>query len=205
MEQDRTRAIAAAVEDRTGRAVEFLLEADKLKQVERRNRLADNSRREFTAEHSWHFALAALVLADLADDPVDVARVAAIGLVHDIVEIDAGDTFVYDEAAAADKETREREAANRLFSIDDSGPELRALWDEYEAQETAEARFARSLDRFLPLLLNHASGGGSWVEHEISLSAATEVNSAMAPGSSALWDVAQALLADAAQRGLLKS
>src|SRR3954449_72399 len=130
-------------------ALAFFLEADRLKGVERRNRLADGTRRENTAEHSWHLGIAALVLAPVAAEAVDVGRAVAMALVHDIVEIDAGDTFAYDEAeGAATKEAREQAAADRLFAIlpAQSGQHFRDLWDEYERGDTPEARFVMAID-----------------------------------------------------------
>jgi putative hydrolase of HD superfamily len=154
-------------------ALAFLMEADRLKGVERRNRLADGSRRENTAEHSWHLGIAALVLAPFATEPVDVGTAVAMALVHDIVEIDAGDTFAYDEAeGAATKQAREEEAADRLFGLlpAATGQRFRALWDEYERGDTAEARFVMAIDRMAPMLLNLAEGASTWREYGISRS-----------------------------------
>jgi putative hydrolases of HD superfamily len=154
-------------------ALAFFMEADLLKGVERRNRLADGSRRENTAEHSWHLGIAALVLAPFASEPVDVATAVAMALVHDIVEIDAGDTFAYDDAdGAATKETREQEAADRLFGLLPAvtGQRFRELWDEYERGDTPEARFVMAVDRLAPMMLNLAEGASTWREHGISRS-----------------------------------
>ena len=183
----------------------FLLEADRLKGIDRRNLLADGSRRENTAEHSWHLALLALVLAEHAVEPVDVGRVVAMLLLHDLVEIDAGDTYIYDDDAHADKNERELAAADRLYALlpDDQALELRLLWDEFELGVSADARFARSLDRFQPLLLNHASGGVSWQEHGIAADRVRAVNSRAADGAPPLGPVVEELIADAVARGLL--
>jgi putative hydrolase of HD superfamily len=151
-------------------ALAFFMEMDRLKGVERRNRLADGSRRENTAEHSWHLGVAALVFAPFATEPVDIGRAVAMALAHDIVEIDAGDTFAYDVGDdAATKQAREQSAADRLFGLlpDGQGSALRALWDEYEHGETPEARFVMALDRMAPMLLNIAEGGTTWREHGI--------------------------------------
>lgn len=151
----------------------FFLEADRLKGIERRNRLADGSRRENTAEHSWHLGIAALVLAPFASEPVDVATAVAMALVHDIVEIDAGDTFAYDAAdGAATKQAREEAAADRLFGIlpETTGRHFRRLWDEYERGDTPEARFVMAIDRMAPMLLNLAEGASTWREHNITKS-----------------------------------
>lgn len=155
------------VEARLARPIEFICEADKLKRVRRRSYLFEEDRRENSAEHSWHVALMAMVLAEHADETVDRERVLRMMLVHDIVEIDAGDVPVYDVAARATKVTEEVRAADRLFGLlpDDIGAEMRALWDEYEAQESPEARFARAMDRLMPLLHNAwaaAGPGSSW-------------------------------------------
>ncbi len=154
-------------------ALAFFLEADRLKGVERRNRLADGSRRENTAEHSWHLGIAALVLAPYASEPIDVGTAVAMALVHDIVEIDAGDTFAYDTAdGAATKQTREEAAADRLFGLlpAETGHRFRDLWDEYERGDTAEARFVMAIDRLAPMMLNLAEGASTWREHGISRS-----------------------------------
>jgi putative hydrolase of HD superfamily len=181
----------------------FVLEADALKTILRRNSITDGSRRENTAEHSWHLALMALVLAPYSGEQVEVARVVELLLVHDIVEIDAGDTFVYDTSAAAQKEKLEQQAADRLFSIvpGDDGRRLRARWDEYEARETPEARFAHSIDRLSPLLLNHANHGELWQEYGITIDRVLETNAKIADGSPELWGAARAVLDDATAQG----
>jgi putative hydrolase of HD superfamily len=160
-------------------ALEFFMEIDRLKGVERRNWLADGSRRENTAEHSWHIATAALVFAPFAEEPVDVGRAVAMALAHDIVEIDAGDTFAYDVGeGAASKEAREQEAATRLFGLLPAaqGAALRELWDEYERGDTPEARFVMALDRMAPMLLNMAEGGSTWAEYGITRERVVERN-----------------------------
>lgn len=147
----------------------FLGEIDKLKLVERRNRLSDGSRRENTAEHSWHLGMATALLAAHATEPVDVARATLMAMVHDIVEIDAGDTFAYDDADTT-KEAREQAAADRLFALlpSDVGGHLRALWEEYERLDTPEARLVMAVDRSSPMMLNLASDGVAWREHGIN-------------------------------------
>ncbi len=153
------------------RALHFFLEIDRLKDVERRNWLADGSRRENTAEHSWHLGMAALVLAPYASEAIDVGTAVAMALVHDIVEIDAGDTFAYDQGSANDsKRAREEAAAERLFGLlpAATGTRLRELWEEYERGDTPEARFVMGVDRVAPMLLNLAEGGSTWREHGIT-------------------------------------
>jgi len=147
----------------------FLLEADRLKEVLRQNPIASAARRENSAEHSWHLALMAGVLARHAAEPADLLRVLPMLLIHDLVEIDAGDTFAYDEAANVTRAEREERAAERIFGMLPPGQatEFRALWDEFEAGRTPESRYANALDRLQPLLLNAASGGGTWRAHGI--------------------------------------
>jgi len=154
-------------------ALAFFMEADRLKSVERRNRLADGTRHENTAEHSWHLGIAAMVMAQFASEPIDVSTAVAMALVHDIVEIDAGDTFAYDESeAAATKRAREEAAADRLFGLlpAQTGQRFRDLWEEYERGDTPEARFVMAVDRLAPMLLNLAEGGTTWREHSITRS-----------------------------------
>ncbi len=157
--------------DDVARTLAFFMEIDRLKGVERRNWLADGSRRENTAEHSWHLGLAALVMAPYATEPVDVGTAVAMALVHDIVEIDAGDTFAYDQGSANDtKRAREEAAADRLFGLlpEAMGARLRELWEEYERGDTPEARYVMAVDRVAPMLLNLAEGGSTWREHGIT-------------------------------------
>lgn len=187
--------------------LDFLVEVDRAKQVLRHNPLADGSRREDDAEHMWHLALAVLVLAEHAAEPVDVTRVLAMVLVHDLVEIDAGDVLVYDLDGRAEQQAREAAAAERIFGLlpDDQGARLRAAWEEFEARQTPEARFAAAVDRLLPVLLNHAAGGGAWAEHGVALEAARAANAHVADGSPEVWSAVEALLADGAARGMLRT
>ena len=148
----------------------FLREADQLKGVLRQSSILDGSRKENSAEHSWHLALMALVLGEYAPPGTDLNRVTAMLLIHDLVEIDAGDLFVYADAAAqARQEAAEHAAADRIFALLPAaqGPGLRALWDEFEERRTPEARFARALDRLQPMLANYYLGGGTWQEHGV--------------------------------------
>ncbi len=151
--------------DRLHRQITFLMEADRVKTILRRNRVvSDPSRRENDAEHMYHFALMATVLAEYSDAPVDLLRVLKMVLIHDLVEIDAGDVFVYDEQALVGKREREELAADRIFNLlpADQAQEMRALWEEFETEESAEARFAAALDRLQPLLGNYYTQGGAW-------------------------------------------
>lgn len=192
-----------AAHDRLAAQVGFVLEVDRLKSVLRRGYVADGSRYENSAEHSWTLALMALVLAEHAAEPVDLATVLRMVVIHDLVEVDAGDTYVYDDAGRAAAEERERRAADRLFGLlpDDQGSALRAVWVEFETGTSPEARFARALDRFAGFLLNHASEGASWRENGVTADRVHARNEPIGSGSPALWDEVQRRLADAVARG----
>jgi putative hydrolases of HD superfamily len=203
---EHTDAALASLDPDLVARLRFVLEADALKSVLRRNSITDGSRRENTGEHSWYLALMALVLAPYSREPVDIGRVIEMLLVHDIVEIDAGDTFVYDDEAREHKEELEQRAADRLFAMvpGDDGARLRARWDEFEEDCTAEARFAHSLDRLAPLLLNHANRGELWAEYGITADRVFARNRYIADGSPDLWNAARALLDDARAKGWLQ-
>lgn len=193
-------------DDRLHRQLAFLLEADRLKQVLRQTSIVGNHRRENTAEHSWHLALFAMVLAEWADEPVDLGRVLVLCLVHDLVEIDAGDTFAYDREGAATKAIRETLAADRIFGLlpSDQAQMFHGLWNEYEAMDTAESRFANAVDRLQPVMLNHEAGAeGPWTRHGITRGQVVERNETIERGSQALWNAALLRIDDAAQRGHL--
>lgn len=184
--------------------IAFLKEIDRLKTVARRTSLVDRSRLENTAEHSWHLAVMAVVLAEHAPDEVDVMRAVRMALVHDLVEIDAGDTFAFDTTANADREDRERAAADRLFAIlpAGDGAELRGLWDEFEAGTTADARFAVALDRFAGLLQNWAGGdGGSWREHAVTRAAVLRRMDPIRTATPNLWPFVIDVIASAEAAG----
>jgi putative hydrolase of HD superfamily len=185
----------------------FLAEADQLKRVLRRTSLIGGDRLENTAEHSWHFALMALTLAEHAPVALDLTRVLKIALIHDLVEIDAGDSFVYDTSAMADKAEREEAAAERIFGLlpADQATEYRALWDEFEAQETSEAKFAAAVDRLCGMLPNYKNCGGSWVEHGVSAARVAQRNAPIGAGAPALWEVARGWIDEAVERGWISS
>ncbi|MFW2542647.1 HD domain-containing protein [Primorskyibacter sp. 2E107] len=179
-----------AAQDRLTAQMAFLMEADRLKSVVRATRLADGSRQENSAEHSWHAALFALTLAEHAPKDIDTGKVVAMLLLHDLVEIDAGDAPVFGDHDAAAIEAQEQAAATRLFGMlpGDQAAAFRALWDEFEANETAEARFAKSLDRFVPPNLNLANGGGSWVDYKVSFDTfEARVGAKIERGAPRLW------------------
>lgn len=175
--------------DRLQQQISFLLEMDKVKSVVRQAYLADASRRENDAEHSWHLAMMAFVLAEYANEPVDVLKTMKMLILHDVIEIDAGDTYAYDPVGAATKRQRELAAADRIFALlpADQADEFRGLWEEFEAMESMEAKFANTLDRIHPVLLNDASGGISWKEHGVKASQVMKRNARTAEGSKELW------------------
>ena len=183
----------------------FLLELDKAKSIFRQSYVTDGSRKENDAEHMWHLAMFVIVLAEHAGEPIDVTKVLKMVLIHDIVEIDAGDAFVYDEAARLGKAAAELAAAERLYGLlpEDQGAELRALWDEFEAKVTPEARFAGAVDRLQPLLLNVTTKGRSWQEHGITSDRVLALNARIELGSPALWSHVQEILRDAVTKGYL--
>ena len=191
--------------ERLDAQIRFILELDKAKQVLRQNTLADASRQENDAEHMWHLAVIALVLREHAPGDIDIARVVEMLLVHDVVEIDAGDTFAYDEAGQVDKEERETRAAERIFGLlpDDQARWIWELWLEFEAKATPEARFAASVDRLQPLLLNAASGGQAWKRHGVTAERVRTRNAHIADGAPALWERAQQVIQRAIEDGIL--
>jgi len=180
-------------------------ELDKLKQVVRRNYLLDASRSENTAEHSWHAALSALLLQEFANEPVDIFKVVRMLLVHDVVEIEAGDTYLYDTAAEAGQAERELAAAQNIFGMlpGEEGDQYLQLWLEFEERETPEAKFAKAIDRFMPMMLNYESGGKSWKENEVSRARILEINKIVADGSEALWHLIINMSTDAYNMGWL--
>ena len=186
----------------------LLMELDQLKSVLRRTRVKSaDGRLENSAEHSWHVALMAILMEEHANEPVDIARVVKMLLLHDIVEIDAGDTFVYDVAASAVQEEKELAAAQRLFAMlpEEQGKELLELWLEFERAESADAKFGKALDRIIPMLLNYHNNGQSWQEHGVTREQALTVNRKIEYGSQALWDKAQQVIEEATQKGWLKA
>jgi putative hydrolase of HD superfamily len=191
--------------DRLRRQLEFMVEVDALKTVIRRSYLTHDPRRENSAEHSWHLAVAAMLLSEYAAGDVDLLRVLKMVLIHDLVEIDAGDTYCYDEEAAAHREARERKAADRIFGLlpEDQAAEFRALWEEFEAGRTPEARFGAALDRLQPLLQNFFSEGVSWKEHGIRLDQVMARSRPIGEFSQTLWQAAEEIIRKALRKGYL--
>lgn len=171
---------------------DFLREIDREKSIGRQTYLADASRKENDAEHAWHLAIMAILLSEYANEKLDVLRTVTMVLIHDLVEIDAGDTYAYDEEGKKSQRQREETAAERIFGLlpKDQGQKMREIWEEFEAAETAEAKFARTMDHIQPMMLNDASGGRSWLEHGIKLSQLLARNARTAEGSKELWEYA---------------
>lgn len=181
---------------RLQKQMEFILEVDKVKNIIRQTYLTDGKRRENDAEHSWHLALMAVLLKEYSNEEVDLAKVIPMVLIHDLVEIDAGDTYAYDQAGLATQRERETKAADRIFGMlpEDQGAWFRDLWEEFEAYETAEAKFAHVLDNCQPLILNDASGGKSWKEHTVHKSQIYKRNAHTAEGSREIWEYMKQLI-----------
>lgn len=192
--------------NRLAQQIQFVIEIDKLKNILRQTLLTDESRRENSAEHSWHLAMMAILLAEYAPSTdVDLLRVIKMLLIHDLVEIDAGDTFCYDLQANQNKALREVQAANRLFGMlpEEQGIELRELWQEFETQQTTEAQFAAALDRLQPLLHNQQTRGGTWRLHGISRQQVLQRMSPVKDGTPALWQLVEQAIEDAVAAGYL--
>jgi putative hydrolase of HD superfamily len=191
---------------RLRRQVGFILEIDRLKQVLRQTITTDKSRQENSAEHSWHIALMAIILSEYADTPqIDVFRVVKMLLIHDLVEIDAGDTFCYDDHAREDQHERELQAAKRIFNLlpMDQVRQLRSLWEEFEERQTPNSRFANALDRLQPLINNYYIDGSSWQEHGVKRHQVVARARAIEEGAPELWRYASGLIEGAVARGIL--
>ena len=176
--------------DRMKQQIAFLMEIDKVKNIFRQTYLADGKRKENDAEHSWHLAIAAFLLKEYVAEDVDVMKVMIMVLIHDLVEIDAGDTYAYDAEGAKTKRAREVAAADRIFGMlpEDQGGYFRELWDEFESYESDDAKFAHLLDNFQPLLLNHESNGKSWTEHHVKKSQIYKRNEKIEETSPEVWE-----------------
>ncbi len=190
---------------RLDRQLAFVLEIDRLKEVLRRSRRINDQTRENTAEHSWHLVMMAMVLHEHWPESLDVARVMRMVAIHDLVEIDAGDTFVYDEAGASDKAAREHAAAKRIYGLlpPDQAREMRALWDEFEAKTSPEAQFAGALDRLMPLLHNFHGEGRVWRENGVVAAQVRALNERAFAGAGRLREFVHELIDEAVERGYL--
>ena len=186
--------------------INFIKEIDKIKYIQRKTKLFHSDRPENDAEHSWHLAMMTIVLAEHSDVPVDVLKVLKMVLIHDIVEIDAGDTFIYDTQKNHSNTENELIAAKRIFGLlpDEQANELIAIWQEFEAGETPEARFAQAMDRIEPLLQNTSNNGGTWREFDVDYSKVFEKKKVIAQGSATLWKFAENLLNESVEKGILK-
>lgn len=186
--------------------IEFIKEIDKIKYIQRKTKLFNSNRNENDAEHSWHLAMMALVLAEHSNEPVDILKVIKMLLIHDIVEIDAGDTFIYDTQKDHSNTDEERLAANRIFGLlpGKQARELIAIWEEFEAGETKEAKFARSMDRLEPLLQNSSNNGGTWNEPGVNYDKVYAKKSVIRHGSATIWEYAETLINKGVEDGILK-
>ena len=194
------------MDERMKKQLAFALELDKEKTVLRQTHLSGHGRRENDAEHAWHMAVMAYLLREYANEPVDVARVMLMCLIHDVVEIDAGDTYAYDDERLATQQAREAAAKERIFSLlpDDQRDELTALFDEFEAAETAEAKYAHAIDNFQPLILNDSNGGADWIEHNMDAVRVYGRQSKTKAGSERLYEITDRILQENIKRGSLK-
>jgi putative hydrolases of HD superfamily len=193
---------------RLAQQIRFIIEVDKLKEIFRQTLLTQSRRHENDAEHSWHLCLMVIVLAEHANTPhLDVFRVLKMLLIHDIVEIDAGDTFAYDTARMVDQHAREALAADRLFGLlpADQTAEFRGLWDEFEARETPEAKFAAAIDRFQPMLQNCFTEGAAWRHHGVTSDRVIARNRPIADGAAPIWEYAAQMITDAVNAGHLSA
>lgn len=184
--------------------IEFIREIDKVKEIFRHTKLFNGSRTENDAEHSWHLAIMAIVLAEHANEPVDISRVVKMVLIHDIVEIDAGDYIVYTDKKS-EKEEKERKASKRIFGIlpDEQRKEFISLWSEFEKRETAEAKFAAAIDRLEPLMQNYYNEGDTWLKYDIKFEQIINGNKHMEEGSSVLWELARKMIEECREKGLI--
>ena len=186
----------------------FIKEIDKDKLIKRQTLLTDKVTLENDAEHAWHMAIMTLLLSEYANEKIDVLKTISMLLIHDLVEIKAGDTYCYDEVNKETQRQRELEAADYIFSMlpKDQGEKFRALWDEFEEEDTPEARFARAMDRVQPVMLNDASDGKKWVEHEVCLSQVMKRNAPVEKGSKVLWEyVLNEFISPNVEKGRLKN
>lgn len=192
--------------ERFEKQIAFILEADKEKNILRQTHITDFQRRENDAEHAWHMAMMIYLLKEYSNEDFDVAKAMMMALIHDIVEIDAGDTYAYDTEGLATQKEREEKAANRIFGLlpDDQQHELKALFEEFEEAKTPEARFARAMDNFQPLILNDSNDGRDWREHEVSKTQVTNRQKTTALGSTSIWNITEQIIDKNVRKGNLK-
>ena len=193
------------MDDRLKRQLDFALEIDKEKNVLRQTHLSGHGRRENDAEHAWHMAIMAYLLKEYSNEPVDIAKTMLMCLIHDIVEIDAGDTFAYDTERLATREQRENAAKERIFSLlpEDQKTEFSALFDEFEAARTPESRFAHAMDNLQPIMLNNSNGGTDWAEHAVTASQVYWRQEGTRPGSEKLYEITDAMIRENIKKGSL--
>lgn len=192
--------------NRLFRQIEFIKEIDKIKYIQRKTKLFNSDRHENDAEHSWHLSVMALLLLEHANEDVDILKVIKMVLIHDIVEIDAGDTFLYDTSKEHINTIEERKAAERIFGIlpQDQADDFIAVWEEFEAGETKEAKFAKAMDRLQPILQNASNEGGTWSEYNVPYNTVYSKVSGIKKGSETLWDYTENLLNEARAAGYIK-
>ena len=194
------------MDERIKKQLDFSLEIDKVKNILRQTHLSNHGRRENDAEHSWHMAVMAYLLKEYANEEIDIAKVMLMCLIHDIVEIDAGDTYAYDEVNLETQKAREDAAKERIFSIlpKEQKEELIALFDEFEAYETPESKFAHAMDNLQPLMLNNSNGGSDWCEHEVTAAQVYKRQSKTKLGSEKLFEVTDKMIRENIEKGSLK-
>jgi len=186
--------------------INFIKEIDKVKYIQRKTKLFGSNRNENDAEHSWHLAMMTIVLAEHSDVPVDILKVLKMVLIHDVVEIDAGDTFIYDTTKNHSNTDEERLAANRIFGMlpKEQAEEFISIWEEFEKGDTNEAKFAKSMDRLEPLLQNVSNNGGTWSEYQVDYDKVYEKKKVIKDGSKALWSYAEGLINESVEKGILR-
>ncbi|WAC12629.1 HD domain-containing protein [Dyadobacter pollutisoli] len=191
--------------ERLLKQVAFIHEIDKVKYILRKTRLFNSDRNENDAEHSWHLAIMAIILAEHANEPIDILKVVKMLLIHDVVEIDAGDIFLYDTEANHTNTEAEHKAAERIFGLlpEEQAADLIEVWDEFESGETMEAKFARAMDRLEPLFQNISNGGGTWKEYDVRYEKVLEKKSVIQKGSEHLWEFAKELIDESVKNGVL--
>ena len=186
--------------------VNFIKEIDKLKYIQRKTRLFNSDRHENDAEHSWHLAMMTIVLAEHSNKPIDILKVVKMVLIHDIVEIDTGDTFIYDSVKNHSNTDEELIAAKRIFGLlpREQAAEFIAIWEEFEEGLTDEAKFAKSMDRFEPLLQNTSNEGGTWAEYDVPYEKVYQKKKVIKEGSTSIWNYAENLINQSVEKGILK-